>query len=38
VLEGIHFRTADQVGRKQGREVAHWAFKNFFRPLQKKGY
>jgi hypothetical protein len=33
ILQGIHFRTADVVGRKQGREVAKWVFHNFLRPL-----
>ena len=25
ILQGIHFRTADVVGRKQGRSVAKWS-------------
>jgi len=33
ILQGIHFRTADVVGRKQGRSVAKWVFKNFLRPV-----
>lgn len=33
ILEGIHFRTADEQGRKQGRHVARWAFSHFFRPV-----
>jgi hypothetical protein len=35
IYEGIHFRFADEVGRKQGRQVANLAFKNFLRPLGK---
>ena len=33
VYEGIHFRFADEAGRKQGGQVASWAFENFLRPL-----
>lgn len=33
ILEGIHFRTADLVGRKQGRNVATWVFKHYLRPV-----
>ena len=35
IYEGIHFRFADEVGRKQGREVANYGFRNFLRPLGK---
>jgi hypothetical protein len=38
IYEGIHFRFADELGRKQGRQVANWAFKNFMRPLKKDGH
>ena len=38
VYSGIHFRFADEAARKQGRLVAHWTFKNFFRPLSKRGH
>ena len=31
--EGIHFRAADEAGRKQGRRVAAWVFENFLQPL-----
>jgi hypothetical protein len=34
IYSGIHFRTADVDGRKQGRRVAKWAFKHFLRPLK----
>ncbi len=33
IYMGIHFRFADEAARKQGRQVANWAFKNFLRPL-----
>lgn len=33
VYEGIHFRFADTVARKQGTRVAKWAFHHFLRPL-----
>ena len=32
VYSGIHFRFADEAARKQGRQVAHWTFKNYLRP------
>jgi hypothetical protein len=37
IYEGIHFRFADEVGRKQGRQVADWIFKNYLRPVHKHG-
>jgi chaperone required for assembly of F1-ATPase len=33
ILEGIHFRFADTVARKQGRHVAQWAFGHFLQPV-----
>jgi hypothetical protein len=33
ILQGIHFRAADEEGRRQGARVAHWAFMKFLRPL-----
>jgi hypothetical protein len=33
ILQGIHFRTADKVARKQGKTVADYVFENFLRPL-----
>jgi hypothetical protein len=33
VYAGIHFRTADLVGRAQGRRVAEWTFNHFLLPL-----
>ena len=35
IYSGIHFRTADEEGRKQGRRVAKWVFKHFLRPVKK---
>ena len=33
ILQGIHFRFADELGRRQGSRIAHWAFQNFLKPL-----
>jgi hypothetical protein len=33
VLQGIHFRFADEAGRRQGSRIAHWTFQRFLRPL-----
>jgi hypothetical protein len=33
IYHGIHFRFADEEGRKQGRHVAQWTFGHFLRPL-----
>jgi len=33
ILQGIHFRSADEEGRRQGGRVAHWTFQRFLRPL-----
>ena len=33
VLQGIHFRFADEEGRRQGERIAHWAFHKYLRPL-----
>jgi hypothetical protein len=33
VYEGIHWRFADEVARKQGRQVAQWAYSHYLRPL-----
>jgi hypothetical protein len=34
ILQGIHFRSADEDARQQGQRVAHWVFKHFLRPLR----
>ena len=33
ILQGIHFRTADEDGRRQGRQVAQWVQSHFLRPV-----
>ena len=33
IYQGIHFRSADEEGRRQGGRVAHWVFQNFLRPV-----
>jgi len=33
ILEGIHFRFADEPARKQGRQVAQWLHSHFLRPI-----
>jgi hypothetical protein len=35
ILQGIHFRTADEVGRKQGTRIGNWTFENYLRPVQQ---
>jgi hypothetical protein len=30
IYQGIHFRTADEVGRKQGERLAEWVFHHFY--------
>jgi hypothetical protein len=34
ILLGIHFRFADTAARKQGQQVAEWAFDHFLLPLR----
>ena len=36
ILQGIHFRTADEEGRQQGERIAHWVFHKYLRPLPNK--
>lgn len=36
IYQGVHFRTADEVGRKQGRDVAEWAFRHVLQPVKEK--
>jgi hypothetical protein len=33
IYQGVHFRSADEEGRKQGRHVAQWVFGHYLRPL-----
>jgi hypothetical protein len=32
ILDGIHFRFADEKARKQGEHIAQWAHAHYFRP------
>jgi hypothetical protein len=34
IYQGIHFRSADEEGRRQGARVAHWVFQKFLRPVR----
>jgi hypothetical protein len=34
IYEGIHFRFADTVARRQGAHVANWVFGHYLRPLE----
>lgn len=34
IYQGVHFRTADEVGRRQGRQVANWVFRHVLRPIK----
>jgi hypothetical protein len=36
IFQGIHFRTADEVGRKQGRQVAEWVFRHVLQPIDER--
>jgi hypothetical protein len=38
IYEGIHFRFADEAARKQGKQIAGWAFENYLRPLDDDQY
>ncbi len=38
IYEGIHFRFADEAGRKQGKQVARWAFENYLQPLSNNDH
>ncbi|MDQ3487301.1 MAG: vanadium-dependent haloperoxidase, partial [Acidobacteriota bacterium] len=33
IYQGIHIRSGDDEGRRQGARVAHWAYQRFLRPL-----
>jgi len=35
VLEGIHFRAADKIARRQGEHIAQWAHAHYLRPVNK---
>ncbi|AZP20405.1 hypothetical protein EJC51_32620 [Streptomyces aquilus] len=34
IWSGIHFRTADEVGTRIGRDIGDWAMDHYFRPLR----
>jgi hypothetical protein len=36
IYQGIHFRFADEEGRRQGARVAHWVFQKFLKPQHGK--
>lgn len=36
VLQGIHFRSAEVAGRKQGQRIGHWTFKKYLRPIRSR--
>lgn len=35
VHQGIHFRTAEEVGRKQGVRIGEWTYSKYLRPLKQ---
>lgn len=35
IYQGVHFRSADEAGRKQGRQVAEWAFRHVLQPIDE---
>jgi hypothetical protein len=36
IYQGVHFRTADEVGRRQGRQVAEWVFRHVLQPIDEQ--
>lgn len=36
IWQGIHFRTAEEVGSRQGERIGQWTFSKYLRPLKKK--
>jgi hypothetical protein len=36
VYVGIHYRNSDTTARTQGRRVANWVFKHYFRPVRRR--
>ena len=36
IWQGIHFRTAENVGRLQGTRIGHWTYHNYLRPLRRR--
>lgn len=37
IWQGIHFRTAEEVGRVQGVRIGNWTFDHYLRPARHKG-
>lgn len=35
IYHGVHFRSADEVGRRQGRQVAEWVFRHALQPIDR---
>ena len=35
ILQGIHFRFADALARRQGEHIAQWAHAHYFRPVEE---
>jgi hypothetical protein len=33
IYQGIHFRTADELGRFHGGRLAHWTFRKYLKPV-----
>lgn len=36
IWQGIHFRTAEDVGRRQGARIGEWTYDKYLRPLKRK--
>ena len=36
IWQGIHFRTAEEVGRRQGERIGDWTFSKYLQPLKKQ--
>lgn len=36
ILQGIHFRTADEVGRRQGERIGRWTVRELLRPVRRQ--
>ncbi|HEY6642158.1 vanadium-dependent haloperoxidase [Povalibacter sp.] len=36
IWQGIHFRTAEVVGRRQGAKIGHWTFDNYLGPVRRR--
>jgi hypothetical protein len=36
IWQGIHFRTAEDVGRVQGSRIGHWTYHHYLRPLRHR--